>query len=214
MHGPLLGFLFLTNVWKAMCVPLSATLAATHRALVITCLQILCKWVNFFCNARVNWSVHFKIVVIHVHMYMYTRAHTHTHTLLLAQWLGAHTSDLDYLEVFCLAVDWLCDHRHEMQPLSALAFDICKNRDNCSNNNNIMGITIRIALLPWPVWLSALGVIPQGERPPVRFPVRTRARVAGSVPSWGAGKRQPIAVSLSHRCLSPFLSPSPLSKNK
>ena len=38
---------------------------------------------------------------------------------------------------------------------------------------------------PWLVWLSGLGASLQTERPPVRFPVRARAWVAGHVPGWG-----------------------------
>ena len=58
------------------------------------------------------------------------------------------------------------------------------------------------------VWLSWLGIIPQGSL--VQFPVGAHAWVAGSVP-W-SGSRESTDVSLSHRCFSPFHSPSlPLS---
>ena len=68
---------------------------------------------------------------------------------------------------------------------------------------------------PWPVWLSGLGIIPQSKRPPVRFPVRAHAWVAGLEPGRDICERQPSAVSLPHRCFSPSLSlPSPLSKNE
>ena len=68
--------------------------------------------------------------------------------------------------------------------------------------------------LPQLVWLSWLGVVPQTERPPVQFPVMVHSWITGLVPSWGAYERQPIAVSLSHRCFSPSLPPSlpPLKK--
>ena len=61
-------------------------------------------------------------------------------------------------------------------------------------------------IYPCPVWLSWLGIIPQGERLPIRFLVRAHALVAGLVPSLGTYERQPIDISLSHRCFSPSLS--------
>ena len=46
----------------------------------------------------------------------------------------------------------------------------------------------------------------------VQFSVKAHAWGAGSVPSSGSYKRQPIHVSLSHQCFSLSLSPSlPLS---
>ena len=62
------------------------------------------------------------------------------------------------------------------------------------------------------MWLSWLAVIMQSKRLLVQFLVRVHAWVAGSVPSRDLYERKPIDVSLSHRCFSPFLSPSlPLS---
>ena len=62
---------------------------------------------------------------------------------------------------------------------------------------------------PWSLWLSLLGVVLQTKRLLVRFPIRARAWVVGSVPSWGRCKRQPVNDSLTHQCFSPSLSPSP-----
>ena len=67
----------------------------------------------------------------------------------------------------------------------------------------------------WLVWLSWLGVILPSKRLPVQFSVRAHAWVAGSVLAQCAGERQPINVSLSHRCFSPSISPYlPLSLDK
>ena len=63
----------------------------------------------------------------------------------------------------------------------------------------------------WLVWFGGLGVLPQSERSPVRFPGRARAWVAGQVPSRGACEGQQINVSLAHQCSPPSSS---LSKNK
>ena len=60
---------------------------------------------------------------------------------------------------------------------------------------------------PWPGWLSSLGVILQSKRSPVWFPVRAHSCVLSLVPGQGTYERQPINVSLSHRCFSPSLSP-------
>ena len=62
---------------------------------------------------------------------------------------------------------------------------------------------------PWPVWLIWLGVIPQGLRLPLRFPVRAHVCVSGSVLGcrhvWGA----------TNWCFSPSLSFSlPMKINK
>ena len=62
--------------------------------------------------------------------------------------------------------------------------------------------------MPWLVWLSWLGIVPQSKRSLVQFLVRAHAWVVGSVPGQGMFERQPIDVSLSHRCFSPSLSPS------
>ena len=71
---------------------------------------------------------------------------------------------------------------------------------------------IKIFLWPWPAWLSWLGILPQGERLPVQFPVRAHAWVAGLVSGWGTCERQPVDVSLTHWCFYLSLSPSlPLS---
>ena len=56
--------------------------------------------------------------------------------------------------------------------------------------------------------MARLGIIMPSEKLPVQFPVRAHALVAGSVPSWGTYRRQPIDTSLS---LSLSLSPSPPS---
>ena len=67
---------------------------------------------------------------------------------------------------------------------------------------------------PWLVQLSWLGIIPQSERSPVRFPVRAHTYDAGSIPRQGTYKKQPTSVSLLHRYFSPSLSPSlPLTQN-
>ena len=58
------------------------------------------------------------------------------------------------------------------------------------------------------MWLSWLGFSPWREWSPVQFLVRTQAWVAGSVPGRGQLKKQPIDVSLSHRCFSSSLSSS------
>ena len=55
--------------------------------------------------------------------------------------------------------------------------------------------------------LSWLGIVPQVERLPVRFPVRAPAWVVGLVPSWGTYEKELINISLSHQCFSPSLSP-------
>ena len=77
------------------------------------------------------------------------------------------------------------------------------------NNDNVVS---------WPVWLSWLSVIPQSERLPARFLVRTHGWVA-ALPGWGTCERQPvhsqpIDVSLTHWYLSFFVLPSPFSESK
>ena len=48
-----------------------------------------------------------------------------------------------------------------------------------------------------PDWCgSVVGVITQTKRSPVQFPVRARAWVMGSVPSWSTYNRQLFNVSL------------------
>ena len=61
--------------------------------------------------------------------------------------------------------------------------------------------------VPWLVWLSWLGVIPQSEGLLVWFPLRAYAYIVGLLPGWGVCERQPIDVSLLYRGFSPSLSP-------
>ena len=61
----------------------------------------------------------------------------------------------------------------------------------------------RILVLPWLVWLSRLGIIPQTERLPVEFPVKAHVWVLGQVPGWGQARRNRY-IFLSF--LPPFLS--------
>ena len=50
-----------------------------------------------------------------------------------------------------------------------------------------------------PVWCGSVRhIIPQSETSQFGFPIRAHAGVAGPVPSWGACRRQPINVSLTH----------------
>ena len=67
---------------------------------------------------------------------------------------------------------------------------------------------LRTIFLPWPVWLSWLGVVLQNKRMPVWFLVRTHVWVMGPVPRWGMWERQPIDDSVSYWCFSRSLSPS------
>ena len=67
---------------------------------------------------------------------------------------------------------------------------------SCSGNRHKAGG--KRGVLPWPVWLSQLGIIQQSKRSQDRFPVRARAWVAGSVPGQGTYERQLIDISLSH----------------
>ena len=55
------------------------------------------------------------------------------------------------------------------------------------------------------MWLSGLGVVPQGKMLPVDSGQGTGLGCR-FVPGWGAYERQPISVSLLHGCFSPFLS--------
>ena len=73
--------------------------------------------------------------------------------------------------------------------------------------NKIFKIRIKIIKLPWPVWLSWLGIILQSKRSPVQFPVRTHTWVEGSRGNWSMFLSH-INVSLSLslcRCLFPSL---------
>ena len=63
--------------------------------------------------------------------------------------------------------------------------------------------------MPWPVWLSWLGIVLQGERLLVQFPVRAHAWVAGLLHSQGIDERQAIDVFLPL-----FLSLAPSKINK
>ena len=47
-------------------------------------------------------------------------------------------------------------------------------------------ISVKTPAEPCPVWLGWLGIIPQRERSLVWLPVRARAWIVDSVPSWGA----------------------------
>ena len=63
--------------------------------------------------------------------------------------------------------------------------------------------------MPWLVWLSWLGVVPQSERLLVRFLVRSYAWVVGSVPGVGAPTRGDRLMFLSHIDVSlPLFLPS------
>ena len=66
------------------------------------------------------------------------------------------------------------------------------------------------------MWLTGLDAVLRTERVLVLFLIRACAWVAGQVPVWGleACERQPIDVSLTHRCFSPSLSPSLLLSPK
>ena len=46
--------------------------------------------------------------------------------------------------------------------------------------------------------LTTVSIVPQSERPPVKFLVRAHAWVAGSVPGQGASEKQSVNFSLSH----------------
>ena len=58
-----------------------------------------------------------------------------------------------------------------------------------------------------------LGVVPQTQRSPVRFPVRAFAWVVGLVPGRGPYRRQPVDVSFACQCF-PLSIPSPSLKKK
>ena len=49
-------------------------------------------------------------------------------------------------------------------------------------------------------WLSWLECYPVHQRLWIRFPIRAHAHVAGSIPGWGAYRRQSIDISLSFQC--------------
>ena len=67
---------------------------------------------------------------------------------------------------------------------------------------------IIMQLSEWLKWKIVTILLLQSKRSPVWYLARAHAWVTGSVPGPGACKRQLIDVSLSHRCFSPFLSPS------
>ena len=60
----------------------------------------------------------------------------------------------------------------------------------------------------WPGGSGGWSVVPYAKMLQVLFPVRAHAWVVGSIPGQGAYRRQPIDVSLSHRC---FCIPPSLS---
>ena len=63
--------------------------------------------------------------------------------------------------------------------------------------------------MPRLMCFRGLGIIPQTNRSPVRFPVRAHASVVGQVPGWGHERGNwSMFLSLS------FSLPLPLSKNK
>ena len=62
--------------------------------------------------------------------------------------------------------------------------------------------------LPWPVWPSGLGTMPQSKSSLVHFPVRARAWVAGLVPSRGVCEATNRCFSLTLMFLSLSLFPS------
>ena len=68
-------------------------------------------------------------------------------------------------------------------------------------------VPLRLSTVPWPLWLSWLGVILHGKKSLVWGLAGVHAWTVGLVPSWGACERQSIDASLP---LCPFL---PLSKN-
>ena len=72
----------------------------------------------------------------------------------------------------------------------------------------------KVQWLPWLVWFSGLGVIPQW-RVTSSIPSEGICLCCGPGPQLGPWKRQPIDVSLAYQCFSPSLSLSlPLSRNK
>ena len=68
-----------------------------------------------------------------------------------------------------------------------------------------MSLSKNHSALPWAMWLSGLGIVPQTKRSPVWFPV-------GHTPELWDRLRGGIVLQATDQCLSPFLSPSlPLS---
>ena len=62
--------------------------------------------------------------------------------------------------------------------------------------------------MPWLMWLSWLGVVPQGKKLLVWSLVRAYAWVVGLVAGRGVCEKPSIHVPLSHGYFSPFLYPS------
>ena len=93
--------------------------------------------------------------------------------------------------------------------IGKLTMPITELCNPCGKNLRIFCEYLRILTEPRLAWLSWLGIVLQGERLPVWFPVRAHVRVAGSVPGWAACERQTFShIDVS---LSLFLPPSPFS---
>ena len=61
----------------------------------------------------------------------------------------------------------------------------------------------------WLLWLNGLSAGLQTEKLRIRFLVRTRACVAGQLPSWGCARDNQMML-----LFLPYAHASPLSKNK
>ena len=83
---------------------------------------------------------------------------------------------------------------------------------NCNRENIYLKVRAgKEAGVPWLLWVSWLGIVPQSERWPVQFLVRTQAGVAGCRFRPQSGRVQ----EGTDRCFSPSLCPSlSISKNK
>ena len=95
-------------------------------------------------------------------------------------------------------------HSRPLQPRDHCWLFMCRRGVSCSLTESTGWIKIVkvYVFYPWLGGSAGWSIIPYTKRLRVRFLVRARMWPVDLVPSWGVCGRQPIDVSLSHRCLS------------